>query len=141
MSPACSSCGALPGSFHSQGCSVERCPRCGGQSISCNCVYEFCGLDPDKLETDYPEIFEGGPTDEMYARWDLEWAERRLPWTGEWPGVAECREFGWYARLFQGKGWVRCGKDDPEATEDLNRLRSEAVWDVGKQRFVLRRSA
>lgn len=52
-----------------------------------------------------------------------------LPWTGEWPGVAECREFGWYCVMRPGEGWVRCGKDDPGATEDLNRLAWDAIWD------------
>jgi hypothetical protein len=41
-------------------------------------------------------------------------------WTGEWPGVAECRERGWYARL-GAKGWERCAPDAPRAVEDVNR--------------------
>lgn len=61
----------------------------------------------------------------------------RWPWTGEWPGVRECREFGWYARLVRGQGWVACAADHPEATEDLNRLLSDAVWDPAQGRFVL----
>lgn len=61
-----------------------------------------------------------------------------MPWTGEWPGVAECREFGWYALLSPSDGWVRCGADQPDSTEDLNRLYIEARWDQEEQRFVLR---
>ncbi len=43
-------------------------------------------------------------------------------WTGEWPGVAKCRELGRYCRFVIGHGWVSCDKDAPGATADLNRL-------------------
>jgi hypothetical protein len=64
---------------------------------------------------------------------------RRIPWSGEWPGVAECREFGWYTLFSPSDGWVRCGADQSGAREDLNRLYMEAVWDRKLQRFVRRK--
>ena len=33
----CHDCGAPYGTYHHPGCDAERCPRCGGQLISCNC--------------------------------------------------------------------------------------------------------
>jgi hypothetical protein len=38
-------------------------------------------------------------------------------WAGEWPGVAECRERGWFC-LDKSP----CSPDVPDAVPDLNRL-------------------
>lgn len=133
----CGDCGAKPGDFHLPGCDVERCRLCGGQSISCAC--------------NYPEDEHGETRDMTDAeRVDLdervEKAGGRLPWTGIWPGVEECRELGLWCKwvepgwaggkiLAQNTGWVRCSADDPDATEDLNRL-AMMPWDVKKGRRV-----
>jgi len=107
----CPDCGVDVGKTHKPGCDVERCPNCGGQLISCGC------LDSKKKK---------------------KWIEKNLiPWTGIWPGIAECQEFGWYTRRIEEEpGWVPCSADDPGAREDLNRLMREAAWDKKKKRFM-----
>jgi hypothetical protein len=101
----CPDCGAKPGQMHEKGCDVERCPACGHQLIGCDCSL------------------------------GLVKALGRMPWTGEWPGDAECREYGWYTVLVPEEGWVSCPKGTPGATEDLSRLVAEGVWDRETRRF------
>lgn len=59
-----------------------------------------------------------------------------IKWTGFWPGVKECQEFGWYSKLVPGRGWCDAQEDDPKSTEDLNRMYMDAKWDKEQQRFV-----
>jgi hypothetical protein len=66
----CHDCYAEPGQFHIPGCDMEICQRCGGQAISCDCIYVVNGIDPDTMEDDYPEIWTRGPTDEMYDKFN-----------------------------------------------------------------------
>ena len=61
-------------------------------------------------------------------------------WTGEWPGDAECRDFGWWVqdRCAEGMGWVPCAPDAPGAMADRNRLSRDARWSAEQRRWVLR---
>ena len=106
---------------------TERCPDCGaspGELHQPACDVEQCPYCGGQLlSCDCRRI---PPLDD------------RMPWRGLWPGVAECREFGWFARLVPGKGWVPCDPKEPDAREDLNRLHAEAKWDRKRKRFVLR---
>jgi hypothetical protein len=103
----CPECCARPGQLHMAGCDCERCPRCGGQIISCACIYEVNDM-----------------------------SRQRLPWTGEQPGEAEAREYGFYC--YWNGHWVRCSADHPGARPDLNRVIEECRWDSERQRWVQR---
>ncbi len=139
MKRACS-CGAKESKLHIPGCDMEQCPRCGWQAISCNCIYEVNRMDVADLEEQHPWVYKNGPTPEMYAKFDAQWGNRRIPWSGECWGKAECREFGWYSMWIEDKGWQPCGQDAPGAGEDLNRLASgEARWNAETQRYELKR--
>jgi hypothetical protein len=135
----CGGCGVKPGEFHADGCDVECCARCGRQQVIDNCVYELNGISMLFMESTHPEIYTGGPTAVMFEVYDAEIEKigGRLPWTGLWPGVVECREYDFWC---VGPPWVSCSKDTPEATEDLNRLYRETRWDREKRRHVLRTS-
>lgn len=101
----CPDCGAHPKGPHVVGCDVERCAGCGGQAISCSCGYE--------------EELAGLAC---------------LPWSGEWPGKAECREYGFWC---VGPPWVAVPAGTAGATEDLNRLAVSCRWDQQEQKFKL----
>jgi hypothetical protein len=106
----------------------EECPGCGaptGGYHQVGCDIEQCPYCGRQLISCYCGMTP--PLDD------------RMPWAGVWPGVRECREFGWYAKLVPGQGWLSCAADEPGATEDLNRLHTEAVWDRHEKRFIRRR--
>lgn len=137
--PNCPDCAVPIGSLHVPGCDIERCTMCGCQMIGCNCIYEFNDIDPLTLEEDHPDLWSNGPTEEMYAKWDAVWDNKRLPWTGEYPGVDAARAFGWFVKWVEGDGWVSCSVDDSESSPDLNKLHTHAHWDAEAQKWVRNR--
>lgn len=110
----CRQCRVEPGEAHEDGCGVARCMLTGQQRIQHDCAdhCDTCNCVPCP-----PDI-----------------------WTGEWPGVAECSEFGWWSYFGpdhgEGPGWKRCTDDHPGAGPDLNRLVIEARWDADAKRWV-----
>lgn len=102
---------------------MGKCPDCGVEPGQAHLE----GCDVERCPTCGGQYISCGHT-----------APHRLPWSGEWPGVAECREFGWYALFSPSDGWVRCGADQSGAHPDLNRLHTDATWDRQAKRFVLR---
>jgi hypothetical protein len=97
------------------------------------------------LEETHPDIYSNGPTPEMYKKFDDEFEQYRKPWSGVWPGVEECREYGLYCYWDESAKhkWVECGPDHPGATENLNRLNEwgDFYWDIPSQRWVKRKEA
>jgi len=108
----CPDCGTEPGELHNFGCDIERCPKCGHQLLSCGCYADL-------------EDEDGAIDDDDIAG--------RMPWTGEWPGLENCRKLNLWC-IWDGK-WTPCDKDTPGASEDLNRL-GTYHWDADKQEFI-----
>jgi hypothetical protein len=44
----CSDCDEPSGKFHEMFCTKERCPFCGGQLASCDCIFEQLALSPSE---------------------------------------------------------------------------------------------
>lgn len=123
----CPQCQVAPGEIHGDGCSLERCWNCGEQAIGCTCVYRVFGLDPEEYE-------EEGAPEALWERFDREGQKfgGRLPWTGEYPGSAACRELWLWCRETPEGRFERCEATDPGATEDVGRLRFR-TWDRVKR--------
>ncbi len=135
----CPECKAVPGCHHERGCSVERCGRCGHQSISCSCLNLFAG--GGILYCEWGDAY-FEPTPKGIEEWENHPENIRLAWSGYWPGVMEARALGWFAFFGPEQnppqpGWISCSPDAPGAVEDLNRFFASHKWDRETQTYVL----
>ena len=106
----CGDCGVKPGKPHKPGCDVERCPKCGGQLISCDCFRITGKMNEDGEE--YFDIVE-------FSKYEPE------IWTGIMYEKEKlyCEKHNLYCYWgpdFGEKGWVRCDINHPGAIHDLN---------------------
>lgn len=62
----CGDCGVKEGQLHLPGCDMERCPFCGAQLISCDCVYEKLGIDCSSGT----RVYSHGLTNEQSQEWE-----------------------------------------------------------------------
>ena len=96
----CHDCNVMEGEIHKDGCDMERCPFCGGQLISCSCIYEIHYGDvyqPSKWVADnahptghfvrHPtnglpqEVYENGPPDDVCEAFEKALQEKgRVPY-------------------------------------------------------------
>ena len=96
-----------------------------------------CGVDAGEMHGDCCDVARCGRCGGQALSCSCEEPINTV-WTGLWPGVEACREFGWYSKRAE-IGWVSCDKDDKDATEDLNRLYEDpnCKWCPDKHRFIL----
>jgi hypothetical protein len=97
----CHDCGAEVGELHELGCDAERCPKCGGQLLSCG-----------HFTTDH-----GNWDEEELAKYQRDPHEGIMMY--KLHKIAE--EKGLFCYWSTTNGWVECDINHPDARHDLNR--------------------
>jgi hypothetical protein len=121
----CPQCGVAIYREHEQGCSVARCLHDGRQRL----LHEMAAGTPTMTEVN-GEFRWRVAKDGHDCGKDI--------WTGLWPGVAECEEYGLFCYFgpdFGEQGWQRCGPDHPGAQHDFTQLYIHGQWDRETRRW------
>lgn len=97
-----------------------------------------CGVSPGELHQDGCDVEQCPNCGGQYLSCgcDDQPDSERIKWDGEWPGKAECREYGFWCKFIPGFGWYETTSTDKDATEDLNRLYQDCRWDKAAKRWV-----
>jgi hypothetical protein len=104
---------------------TEVCPECDAQ--------------PGEYHNDGCDVARCANCGGQFIFCPCESPENSCPWTGQWPGEAECDEFGWFAiRDPNGGGYIPCSRNTPDAGPDINRLYTDAIWDRKARRWTRR---
>ena len=95
-----------------------------------------CQVPPSHLHADDCDIARCAHTGQQ--RLNCEHDDCNTRWTGQWPGEAECAEYGWWVIESPEGGWIPCTADTEGAEPDLNRLTDPAHthWDATTHRYV-----
>lgn len=98
----CHDCKCNVGEYHLQGCDSERCPKCGGQFISCGCFRVGCdGFDEQEFSKYEQERWSG-----------IMFEEAKL--------YAEEHNLFCYDNYDNQKFHIKCDANHPEAHHDIN---------------------
>lgn len=95
----CHDCGCKVGENHQPGCDTERCPKCKGQLISCDCfrIGDNGRFDEKAYQKAGPEKWSGIMYEEAHKY---------------------CEEHELFCYL--DNGWVKCDRNHPQASHNLN---------------------
>jgi hypothetical protein len=96
-----------------------------------------CKAEPGELHVDGCDIERCSACGGQRIGCECGFVDARMPWSGEYPGLTECREYGLWS---VGPPWKSVPAGTPDAREDLNRLMSTCFWSAQKQKWVRNRN-